>query len=66
MKYNYRLYGALVLLSLVITCVFLLLMPDTVPMHYGAAGAVDRFGSKYENLVFPAIVAAVAVLFYAL
>ena len=66
MKYNYRLYGALVLLSLVITCVFLLRMPDTVPMHYDAAGTVDRFGSKYENLVFPAIVAAVAVLFYTL
>ena len=27
MKCNYRLYGGLVLLSLVITCVFLLLMP---------------------------------------
>ena len=66
MKCNYRLYGVLVLLSLVITCGFLLLMPDTVPMHYDAAGVVDRFGSKYENLVFPAIVAAVAVLFYAL
>ena len=66
MKCNYRLYGGLVLLSLVITCVFLLLMPDTVPMHYGAAGVADRFGSKYENLVFPAIVAVVAVLFYAL
>ena len=66
MKCNYRLYGGLVLLSLVITCVFLLLMPDTVPMHYDAAGVVDRFGSKYENLVFPAIVAVVAVLFYAL
>ena len=66
MKCNYRLYGVLVLLSLVITCMFLLLMPDTVPMHYDAAGVVDRFGSKYENLVFPAIVAVVAVLFYAL
>ena len=66
MKCNYRLYGGLVLLSLVITCMFLLLMPDTVPMHYDAAGVVDRFGSKYENLVFPAIVTAVAVLFYAL
>lgn len=66
MKCNYRLYGGLVLLSLVITCVFLMLMPDTVPMHYGAAGVADRFGSKYENLIFPALVAVVAVLFYTL
>ena len=24
-------------------------------MHYNASGAVDRYGSKYENFIFPAI-----------
>lgn len=66
MKCNYRLYGGLVLLSLVITGAFLLMMPDTVPMHYNTAGVADRFGSKYENLLFPAAIAVIAILFFTL
>jgi len=66
MKVNYRFYFWLVVLSVAVTCVFLALMPDTVPMHYNTAGAADRFGSKYENLVFPLCVAGTALIFAAL
>lgn len=33
----------------------LLFLPDSIPVHYNAAGAADRWGSKYEMLIFPAI-----------
>ncbi len=38
---------------LIITAIALPFMNDTVPMHYNAAGEVDRYGSKYENFIFP-------------
>ncbi len=44
------------LLPVLFTSVFLFFMNDTVPMHYKASGAVDRYGSKYENFIFPAII----------
>ena len=28
-------------------------MPTQVPMHYNAAGEIDRFGSKWELLMVP-------------
>lgn len=43
-------------LSLVLTAIVLQFMPDSVPMHYDLAGNIDRWGSKYENLLFPAII----------
>ena len=49
-------------LPLVGTAVALLFMPDVVPMHYNAAGEIDRWGSKYENLLLPLIVLLLALL----
>ena len=63
MKHPRRIYFGLTVLSVAITAVFLVLMPDTVPMHYDAAGVADRFGSKYENLIFPLCTAGMALLF---
>ena len=51
-----RLYGilfALMLLCVAVTAVFLLLLPDRVPVHWNFAGQADRIGSKYENLIWP-------------
>lgn len=45
----------LLLLWLVMTCVFLILAPDQVPVHFDIHGNVDRMGSKYELLIFPGI-----------
>ena len=53
MKKGYWVILALVLLAVVVTVIFISMMPDQVPMHYNAAGQVDRMGSKYENLIFP-------------
>ena len=63
MKHPRRIYFGLTVLSVAVTAVFLALMPDTVPMHYDAAGVADRFGSKYENLIFPLCTAGMALLF---
>ena len=47
-------YFILMFLPLMITAVALLFLPETVPAHYNFAGEVDRWGSKYETLIFPA------------
>lgn len=44
------------LVPLFITAIALCFFPDTVPMHYNAEGMIDRWGSKYENLLFPVII----------
>lgn len=49
------------LIPLVITGIALGFLPDTVPMHYNAEGAIDRWGSKYENLLFPVIILALTL-----
>ena len=56
MKKLNKIMLALSLLPTLITSVFLFFMNDTVPMHYNASGAVDRYGSKYENFILPAII----------
>ena len=43
----------LMLLPLAATAIALFYLPDQVPAHYGFSGKVDRWGSKYETLVFP-------------
>ena len=53
-----KLYGwivALILFSFVCTGLFLTIAPDRIPAHYNARGEVDRWGSKYEYLLLPAI-----------
>lgn len=45
----------LMFLPLAITAVALMFMPEQVPMHYGINGQVDRWGSKYENLILPVL-----------
>lgn len=53
-----KIYGwiiTLILVSFVMIGVFLTVAPDVVPVHYDAGGNVDRWGSKYEFLLFPGI-----------
>ena len=49
------------IVSLAQTAVALQFMPDSVPMHYDMAGNIDRWGSKYENLIFPVIILAMSL-----
>ena len=61
-----KLYAAvyfLMMLSVAVTAIFLTLMPDTVPMHYNIKGEIDRYGSKYENLIMPVSMILLGVLF---
>lgn len=62
MKKLYAIMFALAAISVVGTAVLIIFMPDTVPAHYNFAGEIDRWGSKYENLVFPVIAVLVAAL----
>ena len=55
MKKVYYWIVALILLTAVITGIFLEIAPDTIPAHYDLQGQVDRMGSKYEFLLFPFI-----------
>lgn len=64
MKKTYWWMGVLVLLSCVTTGVFLSLAPDVIPVHYNAAGAIDRWGSKYEYLLLPAVTALMGIFFF--
>ncbi len=45
----------LALLPLVATLIALPLLPESIPAHFNAAGEADRWGSKYEVLIFPAL-----------
>lgn len=49
-------YWTLMFLPLAVTAAALTVLPDQVPMHYNLAGEIDRWGSKYENLLLPAMV----------
>ena len=63
MKCFYRLVWALIALGFVGTIVFIILAPDTIPVHYNAAREVTRMGSKYEYIMFPFISAGIGAIF---
>ena len=46
-------YFLLMFLPLLITFCARPFLPEQVPAHYNFEGEVDRFGSKYETLIFP-------------
>lgn len=62
-KANYRPVFWLVVLCFAVTALWLLFLPDQIPMHYGAHGQVTRLGSKYEMLVFPGLAAVFGIIF---
>ena len=62
-KVSYKPMFWLIVLCFVVTAVWLLFLPDMVPMHYGPGGEADRFGSKYEMLILPLVAAVMGLLF---
>lgn len=40
------------------------ILPDTVAAHFGINGMPDRYGSKYEAFIFPAVILGAALLFF--
>ena len=63
MKHFYRIVWALIALEFVGTIVFLILAPDTIPVHFNAAWEVTRMGSKYEYIMLPFITAGMGAIF---
>lgn len=53
MKIKKITYAVFMLLPLAVAAVALLFLPEQIPAHYGAGMAVDRWGSKFESLIFP-------------
>jgi len=56
-----RIMWTISIISLMGTAIVLHFMPEKVPMHYDLAGNIDRWGSKYENLIFPVIILVMAL-----
>ena len=48
-------------LPLIATAFALRFLPESIPMHYDLAGNIDRWGSKYESLIYPVILLLMAV-----
>ena len=46
-------YFLLMFLPLIITLFMLPFLPEKIPAHYNFAGEIDRWGSKYETLIYP-------------
>ena len=48
-------YFALMFLPLLIAVIAFPFLPEKIPAHYNFAGEIDRWGSKYETLIFPLV-----------
>lgn len=59
-----KLMWVISILSLALTAIVLQFMPDPVPMHYDLAGNIDRWGSKYENFLLPAIILLLSLFWH--
>ncbi len=55
MKTKKILFYILMFLPLAAVLISLQFLPEQIPAHYNAAGQVDRWGSKYEALIIPAL-----------
>lgn len=55
----------LIALTLAMVLAALPFLPDSIPAHYNAAGMADRWGSKYEILIFPAFIIPYGVIWMA-
>jgi len=56
---------ALMLLSLAAGIIALPFLPEQIPAHYNAAGQGDRWGSRYETLIFPAMTVLIGLIMLA-
>ena len=51
------------IVTLISSLIAIFILPDTVAVHFDQYGAVDRWGSKYELLLLPAIMILMIVVF---
>ena len=57
-----KIIWTLAVLPTIVAAVALKFMPDTVPLHYNFAGEIDRWGTKYEHFLMPALLIVFVVL----
>ena len=55
----------LAFVPMAMTVIWLQFLPDRVPAHYDLQGNIDRWGSKWETLLLPAVVLVMGVIFAA-
>lgn len=48
---------------LIVSLITLFFLPEEIPAHYGANFTVDRYGSKYEILIFPIDILIMSLIF---
>lgn len=53
----------LIALTLISSVIMLFVFPDTIPVHFDINGVVDRWGSKYEILILPAMAVVCMLMF---
>lgn len=56
-------YKLLARLPLLVTLTAFFFMPDEVPVHFNMDNQVDRWGSKYELLILPAVILVTGIVF---
>ena len=56
MKTKKCIFYCLMVLPLVVVLIALQFLPDQIPAHYDLNNQVTRWGSKYEALIFPALI----------
>lgn len=59
-----KIFWILTMVPLVATCAVLPAFPEQVPMHYDIYGNIDRWGSKYEQLIFPIIIVIFSIFWH--
>ena len=50
------------IVAMVVAIVGIVIMPDTIPTHFGPSGAPDDWGSKYTVLMYPGILLLTSIL----
>lgn len=58
-----KLLWIITFIPVIITAAVIPFMQDKVPMHYDFNGNIDRWGSKYENFIFPLIIIIFSLFF---
>ncbi|MBE6015804.1 MAG: DUF1648 domain-containing protein [Lachnospiraceae bacterium] len=56
-----RVMWIITFMLLIGTAIAIQFFPDSVPMHMDMAGNIDRWGSKYEELIYPVIVVVISL-----
>lgn len=63
MKIKKVLLLSFAVLPLIVSLIALIFLPEQVPAHYGSGFRVDRYGSKFEVLIFPVEIFILSLVF---